>query len=197
MNKAIRILREEHRSLSAVLHGLRHLATAAQDISVRPQFEVFRAMVRYIDEFPERLHHPKEDAFLFERLAARSPESLPVLELLRAEHVEGKKRIRDLERALDQFEASWPHWGGPFLSAVEDYAAFHRRHMLREEREVIPAAERTLTAADWETIEQAFAGHQDPIADLREADLAQLYSRIVSMAPDPIGLGGRWERTQT
>lgn len=197
MNKAIRILREEHRSLSAVMHGLRHLASVSQDMKVRPRFEVFRAMIRYIDEFPERLHHPKEDAFLFERLAARSPESRPVLEALRAEHVEGRKRIRDLERALDQFEASWPHWGGPFMAAVEDYAEFHRRHMMREEREVIPAAERHLTAQDWESIEQAFAGHEDPIADLREADLAQLYSRIVSMAPDPIGLGGRWDRTQT
>ena len=29
-------------------------------------------MLRYIDEYPERLHHPKEDQFLFARLAKRS-----------------------------------------------------------------------------------------------------------------------------
>ncbi len=197
MNRAIRILSEEHRSISAVLHALRHLAHIAGDGSIRPEFSVFRAMIRYIDEFPERLHHPKEDAFLFARLAARAPECVPLLETLRAEHVEGQKRIRDLERALDQFEESWPHWSGPFIVAVDDYAEFHRRHMLREEREVIPAARRALTAEDWRAIGDAFAGNADPIADLREADLAQLYTRIVGMAPSPIGLGVRWEKRRS
>ena len=197
MNKAIRILRDEHRSMAAVLHGLRHLAHSAQEAGVRPRFEVFRAMLRYIDEFPERLHHPKEDAYLFARLAARAPETLPLIEALRAEHVESAQRVRDLERALDEYERSWPHWSGPFLAAVEDYAEFHRRHMRREELEVLPAAERALTGEDWRAIEEAFAGNEDPIADLREQDLAQLYTRIVSIAPAPIGLGARWERAPT
>lgn len=197
MNKAIRILRDEHRSMTAVLHGLRHLAQVSQDPDVQPRFEVFRAMIRYIDEFPERLHHPKEDAYLFARLAARAPETLPLIDALRAEHVESAKRVRDLERTLDEYERAWPHWSGPFLVAVEEYAEFHRRHMRREELEVLPAAERVLTDDDWHAIEEAFAGNEDPIADLREQDLAQLYTRIVSIAPAPIGLGARWEKTPT
>lgn len=197
MNKAIRILRDEHRSLNAVLHGLRHLAHAAQEAGARPRFEVFRAMIRYIDEFPERLHHPKEDAYLFVRLAARAPETLSLIDALRAEHLEGARRVRELERALDEFERNWPHWGGPFLAAVEDYAEFHRRHMRREERELLPAAERALSDEDWRAIEEAFAGNEDPIADLREQDLTQLYTRIVSIAPAPIGLGARWEKAPT
>jgi hemerythrin-like domain-containing protein len=197
MNKAIRILRDEHRSMVAVLHGLRHLAHASQDAGVRPRFEVFRAMIRYIDEFPERLHHPKEDAFLFARLAARAPETVPLIDALRAEHVESAQRVRDLERALDEYERSWPHWSGPFLAAVEDYAEFHRRHMRREELELLPAAERALSDEDWRVIAEAFAGNADPIADLREQDLAQLYTRIVSIAPAPIGLGARWEKAPT
>lgn len=194
MKKAIRVLRDEHRSLTAVLHGLTHLARASQDGAVRPRFEVFRAMIRYIDEFPERLHHPKEDAYLFERLAARDPGARPLVEALRAEHAESAKRVRDLERALDTFERSWPESSGPFLGAVEDYAEFHRRHMQREEEEVLPAAERALREEDWRAIEDAFAGNEDPIADLREQDLAKLYTRIVTLAPPPIGLGARWDR---
>lgn len=192
MNEAIRILRAEHHSLAAVLHGLRHLAHTAENPRVRPQFDVFRAMIRYVDEFPERLHHPKEDQFLFARLAERAPETIPLLDSLRAEHREGARRIRELERTLDQFERSWPHWSGPFAAAVEEYAEFHRRHMQREEREVLPAAERALNAEDWQAIEQAFAGNEDPIADLREQDLTKLFTRIVSIAPAPIGLGARW-----
>lgn len=48
-----------------------------------------------------------------------------------------------------------------------------------------------LTAEDWAAIESAFAGNQDPIADLREKDFDRLYQRIVNLAPAPIGLGDR------
>ena len=64
MNEAIRILRDEHRSISSVLHGLRELARTAQDPAVRPDFSVLRAMIYYIDTYPERLHHPKENDVL-------------------------------------------------------------------------------------------------------------------------------------
>jgi hemerythrin-like domain-containing protein len=80
MKNAISILKSEHRSLSAVLHGLKQLAKDAQDARVRPDFKVFRAMLRYIDEYPERLHHPKEDEHLFARLASRAPHNRALTE---------------------------------------------------------------------------------------------------------------------
>ena len=68
--KAISKIHDEHRSLAAVLHGLKQLAHEAEDSPARPGFAAFRAMIRYIDEFPEKLHHPKEDDYLFARLVA-------------------------------------------------------------------------------------------------------------------------------
>ena len=193
MNRAIRILRDEHRSIAAVLHGLQHLARVAQEPEARPRFEVFRAMIHYIDAFPERLHHPKEDAYLFEYVARRAPEAVPLIESLRAEHLEGARRVRELERAVAEFERTWPLWTGPFVAAVDEYAEFHWVHMRKEEQELLPLAERVLTKADWQAIGDAFAGNKDPIADLREQDFASLYTRIVNLAPAPIGLGERWE----
>ena len=78
MMEAIQILKSEHRSITAVLHGLKELARMAQSATVRPDFRVLRSMIRYIDEYPERLHHPKEDRFLFARLLMRAPEAKPV-----------------------------------------------------------------------------------------------------------------------
>ena len=66
---AVRTLKDEHRTISAVLHGLRYLAQQSLDAKVQPDFSVFHAMIHYIDEFPERLHHPKEEKLLFARLA--------------------------------------------------------------------------------------------------------------------------------
>jgi len=194
MKKAIMILRDEHRSISAVLSGLKELSRMAYEATERPDFKVFRAMLRYIDEYPERLHHPKEDEYLFARLAARLPEAKPLLDELHAEHVDGARRIRDLERTLLFLEDRWPVGAREFRDAVEDYSQFHWSHMRKEEEKVMPLAERHLTEADWKVIDDAFAGNQDPIADLREKDFQVLFSRIASIAPAPVGLGDPWKQ---
>ncbi|HXM80468.1 MAG TPA: hemerythrin domain-containing protein [Burkholderiales bacterium] len=193
MNKAINILRDEHRSISAVLHGLKELARLAQDSRVRPGFEAFRAMVRYIDEYPERFHHPKEDQFLFARLEARAPQASSLVKELRDEHIEGARLIRELERALLLFQERWPAGAREFLSAVSDYVEFHWNHMRKEEEKLLPLAERHLTAQDWVEIEEAFAANADPIGDVREKDFEALFTRIVNLAPQPVGLGDRWK----
>lgn len=195
MNKAISILKSEHRSISAVLHGLKQLARDVQDTRTRPDFRVFRAMLRYIDEYPERLHHPKEDKHLFARVARRVPEARELIEELKAEHLVGNRLVRDLERALIVLEDAWPGGTREFLAAVDAYADFHWKHMRKEEEEVLPLAERRLLPEDWRDIEAAFSGNSDPIAGMRERDFEQLFSRIANLAPAPVGLGKPWQRS--
>jgi hemerythrin-like domain-containing protein len=194
MNEAIRILRDEHRSMSAVLHGLQELARTAQNPSVRPDFAVFRAMIYYIDAFPERLHHPKEDDVLFPRVLVRSPAAGWLVQQLRAEHVKGASLIRDLEAALIAFEMAWPFSADRFAEAVSAYARFHWDHMRKEEQVLLPLADVVLTEEDWNSVAAAFERNEDPIADLREKDFAELFSHIVSIAPAPVGLGKPWRR---
>jgi hemerythrin-like domain-containing protein len=195
MQNAIRIIWNEHRSISAVLSALRALAKMALDPGVQPDFAAFRAMVYYIDSFPERMHHPKEEEHLFARLLVRDPASRPLIGELQAEHETGRALVRDLERALLEFEERWPRNADSFAATVEAYAQFHWNHMRREEQELIPRAEKALLPEDWAQIEAAFAGNEDPIADLREADFRALFQRVVSLAPEPVGLGARWRKT--
>jgi hemerythrin-like domain-containing protein len=192
MKDAIAILKSEHRSISAVLHGLKELARMAQDATVRPRFQVLRSMLRYIDEYPERLHHPKEDEHLFARVAARAPEAKKLIEELKKEHEQGAGLIRELERTLLFFEEGWPAGGREFQHAVDAFADFHWQHMRKEELELLPIAERVLTAGDWRAIERAFATNLDPIAELQERDYERLFSRIANLAPAPVGLGEAW-----
>lgn len=193
MHKSVRVLRDEHRSIAAVLHGLRHLARAAQDPKVKPEFEVFRAMIYYIDAFPERQHHPKEDDLMFAHLARRAPQAASLVEGLRAEHAKGAQLVRDLERVLLRFEQSWPRGADEFAAAVEGYVEFHWSHMRREEHELLPLVEQHLTAEDWSEVDAAFAANVDPLAELEpEGEFAKLYARIVGLAPAPIGLGESW-----
>lgn len=195
MHKGNRILRDEHRSISAVLSGLLELVRIARKPGVQPEFTALHAMIHYIDEYPERLHHPKEDQFLFARLAERAPQALPLIEELRQEHVRGAQLVRELESALLAFEVNGARSLASFDAAVNAYAQFHWDHMRKEEEQLLPLAEKHLTDGDWAWVEDAFAGNQDPIADLRERDFEQLYTRIVNLAPAPVGLGERWQKT--
>ena len=194
MHKSITILHNEHRSISAVVHGLKELARLAQDAKVKPDFRVFRAMLRYIDEYPERLHHPKEDRYLFAKLLERAPQTRPLVGRLTSEHEAGARLVRELERSVVFFEEGWPAGAREFQQTVEEYARFHWDHMRIEEKELIPLAEQHLTAEDWKWVDDAFAGNIDPIADLGEKDFEKLFSRIVSLAPAPVGLGEPWKK---
>jgi hemerythrin-like domain-containing protein len=175
-----------------VLHGLKELARMAQDAKVRPRFQVLRSMLRYMDEYPERLHHPKENDHLFSRLVAREPGARLLVEELQAEHEEGARLIRDLERSLLFFEEGWPAGAREFQQTVDAYADFHWKHMRKEEQQLMPLAERALTAEDWKAINAAFSENRDPVAGLQERDFEQLFSRIANLAPAPVGLGASW-----
>ena len=179
MRPALTIIRDEHRTISAVLQGLKELAREAQRARTPPPFPALRAMVRFIDEFPEKLHHPKEEELLA-RLLAGAPESRALVEALRQEHARGGELIRDLERALIFFEDRAPGGAREFFDAVSAYAEFHWQHMRREEQELLPLAERILGPEDWRAVDASF--EQNP-------DFDKAFSRIVRLAPAPVGLG--------
>lgn len=190
MRTALNVIRAEHRSLAAVIHGLQYLVDEIRKGRPAPDFKVFRAMLHYIDNFPERLHHPKEDRYLFAKLHQRYPEADAVLSGLEAQHVQGARLIRELERAL----LAWEEEGTPafadFAHQVHEYSEFHWKHMREEEDVILPLAERVLTDEDWAEIDAAFEANRDPlIAKDVEKDFDKLFSHIVSIAPPPIGVG--------
>jgi len=188
--EAIRIIREEHRSLAAVLHGMVYLVREIRDRGARPDFALLGAMIYYIDTFPERLHHPKEDKYLFRLLRMRHAEAVPLLERLEQEHRAGAGKIRALEQALARFQQGGFNEFSAFATAVDAYADFHWEHMRAEENEVFPLAEKYLTAGDCEAIDAAFTDHRDPLFGSAAGQAyEELFRRIVNLAPPPIGVG--------
>jgi hemerythrin-like domain-containing protein len=188
--EAIRIIQDEHRSLAAVLHGMLYLVHEIRDRGAAPDFGVFGAMIYYLDAFPERFHHRKEDEYLFARLRLRHPNAAPLLERLETEHRVGAEKIRALEQALTRYQQGGAAEFSAFLAAVEGYAAFHWDHMRSEEKELLPLAEKHLTAADWQEIDAAFLGHTDPLLGTAAGtEYEALFTRIASLAPPPIGVG--------
>jgi len=175
--------------MSAVLRSLVLLSATNRRHGAGADFATLRAMLFYIDEFPERRHHVKESKLLFPKVRARLPSACDLLDRLDEDHARGERRIRDLQRALLAFEVMGETRRGDFQAAVRDYVAFHFEHMALEEREVLPMAERALTAADWDALDAAFGADRDPLTGgRRDAEYQQIFTRIFNALPAPIGL---------
>lgn len=192
MHAALGYIHDEHRTLAAVLHGLKFIIQDIRAAGGQPDFELFRALVYYIDAYPERLHHPKEEAFLFARLRERTREADDLLDDLRHEHEAGESAIRSLEKKLLAFE-----FGGQFEAfgdAADAYVDNYFTHMHKEEQQVLPLARKWLTSEDWEDIRAEFAANTDPAAGGDAPRFRALFSRIVNLAPPPIGVGPLFPR---
>jgi hemerythrin-like domain-containing protein len=186
----LRIIHEEHAALSAMLRSILILLTQHRRSGTLPDFAALRAMLFYVDEFPEKRHHRKESELLFPKLRARTPLNRELLDRLDDDHARGERSIRDLEHALLAFEMLGEIRRQAFEDAAQRYVDFYLAHMRLEEQHVLPLAERVLTEDDWAELDEAFSANRDPLAGHEpEADYRALFTRIVNAVPAPIGLG--------
>ena len=187
--KAIAIIQDEHRAITAVVEALRHIVAEIGAGRMPPDHVLLGALFHYIEQFPERLHHPKEDNFLFARLRVRRPDAAPLLAGLFREHEIGREKFAELKAAWERFRAD-PAALGPFADAVERYSHFHWLHMRKEEDEVFPLAAQALTAEDWASIDAAFASNNDPVVGVPASKaFRELFRRLVAIVPPPYGVG--------
>jgi len=190
-HRALAAIEEQHRSIGAVIHGLQFLTADAVARGTAPDLALLRAMLSYIHEYPDRLHHPAEDRTLFARLRQRTREADDLVAELEAEHAQSERRLEALAGALRRVEEGERDGAAQLASLVRQYADFHWEHMRKEEERVFPIAARTLVDEDWTAIEEAFGSHRDPRfgADDVADGFRKLFSRIVALAPPPIGVG--------
>ena len=190
----LRIIREEHSALAAMLRSILLLLAQHRRQGSQPDFAALRAMLFYVDEFPEKRHHRKESELLFPKLRARTPLLRDVFDRLDDDHARGERNIRDLEHALLGFEMMGESRREAFEQAADRYVSFYLAHMALEEQQILPLAEKVLTEADWADLDDAFAANRDPLTGHEpEEDYRALFTRIVNVVPAPIGLGDEGE----
>jgi hemerythrin-like domain-containing protein len=187
---ALNIIKDEHRSIAAVLHGMQELVRQIRVRGAKIDPRVFRAMLYYLDTFSERMHHPKEDQYLFAPLRQRGAGEEALIAELEKEHAEGGSALRRVEQCLIRYEEGGEKEFPEFAREIERFVEGYWEHMRKEEERIFPLADKLFTPADWEAIDRAFKANADPLAgDRNERDFRKLFSRIVGLAPPPVGVG--------
>lgn len=185
-----RILCAEHEALASMLRSIPLLLDLHRRQASLPDFAALRAMLFYVDEFPEKRHHPKESKLLFPKLRARTPLSRDLLDRLDEDHARGERNVRDLQHALLAFEMMGATRREVFEHAAQRYVDAYLKHMALEEKEIFPLAEKVLDERDWAELDEAFEANRDPLlGHPPDAEYEALFSRIVNIVPAPVGLG--------
>lgn len=189
MSLAATIIRDEHRALASVVKGLQFLIQEIQNRGQTPDFALLHSIVYYIEQFPDKLHHPKEDKYLFPALRQRHPAAAAELDVLEDEHERGTPLTARVAKSLRDYQAD-PSQFDVFAHAVDDYANFHWVHMSREENVILPLAEKYLTPEDWVGINAAFKSNSDPMVGINtQREFRELFRCLVNLMPAPYGLG--------
>ncbi len=183
----IKVIKAEHAALMGMLRSVPPLLAEWRGRQTPPaaaDFALLRAMLFYIDEFPEKLHHPKESQLLFTILRARAPEIRDLLDKLDEDHFRGERAIRDLEHALLAFEMLGEPRRAVFEQMSERYVRAYLNHMQTEEREILPLALKVLSADDWGDLDEAFAANRDPLTGhAPDEEYRALFQKVLGVCP--------------
>lgn len=189
MPSAITIIRDEHRALAAVLRGLQYLVEQIRNGQQSPDFPLLKSMLAYIEAFPDKLHHPKEDQYIYPVLRQRDPSAAPTLDVLEDEHRRGPGYLNKLQDTLDDYQRDSEKFAA-FAEAVSNYAGYQWAHMNKEEDVILPLAEKALLPSDWAEIDAAFSSNADPMVGVStQREFRELFRRVVNLMPAPMGLG--------
>jgi hemerythrin-like domain-containing protein len=181
--RALSVLRQEHRSLLDVVALVERLLEDLARLDSEADFVLLSSALYYIDEFPERVHHPNEERHIFDRLRRRTTNLDPALDRLQAQHVESDVMVGRAARALVRYQGGAADGLPRLRAAVSAYSSLLTAHVAAEE-ELLECASAYLTEGDWFAIAVALETQVDPLSDNWTAgEFRRLSGRIRSMLP--------------
>jgi branched-chain amino acid transport system ATP-binding protein len=190
--QALDIIQAEHRGMWRVASAMDALGqTLAQPQETRASAATIAELLDYIDAYVDKIHHPKEDEYLFRMLRQRDAGAASDIERLEREHRDGPRYRDELRRMARDVAQDNGADTRALVSALASFTEHMRAHIRLEETTVMPAARKALSEEDWKAIDAAFLDNDDPLFGVRTRnEFEALKARIVALAPEPVGLGG-------
>lgn len=168
MPKVLRQLRKEHADIARLL-GLLDRQLAVFAAGERPDYDLVRKVIDYFLDYPDAVHHPKED-LIYRRLAGCDDALAKAVGNLESEHEALAAKTGDLAEILREILAEELIDRARMRDMTEDFVRTYRSHMRREEEQMFPAAEQYLSAEDWVAIDAHAKDRSDPLFGSRVAE---------------------------
>ena len=142
-------------------------------------FDIALDVVRYLTDYSDRYHHPRED-LMYDRLLLRLPQVGSDIKQVIAQHDELASAGRNLKEHLAAVESDALVTRDSLQQVGEAYIAQLRAHMFSEEDVFFPIAARHLKDTDWEEIESELRVSPDPVfGDRPDAEQPNRFAALV------------------
>ena len=171
--------REEHRYFTRLLELLRRemdvFATGET-----PDYGLMLDILAYLRDWADQYHHPREDE-VFRRLVRIRPDRELPMARLRQEHRVIEHAGETLRQLLEEAAADAMVSRAEIEVAAASYLVYYGNHIQTEEEDLIPLAERLLSAEDWAAAKAAAPAAANPLRDAQQgARFAELRRRIAA-----------------
>ncbi len=185
MPETLHRLHDDHAIMDRLLNALDRQLDVFEN-GETPDYELIGGILDYCLQFPDRYHHPKEDAIL-ERIKATAPEAAEALSVIEAEHAELAALTKRLSEIVHQVLLDQEIPRHLFSEAGRAFSGLYRRHIDWEESHFLPRAEALLSEADWRAVDQAFATAPDPLGpDASESRYKRLREDLLRFEADQV-----------
>lgn len=182
MAHIIEQLRRDHRNMQQLLGIIEREMKAYRDDEF-PDFDLLRMIAEYTVNYPELVHHPKEN-LIYQRLASRDPTLQSAVGDLISEHQRLAEMTQRLTVAIARVASDETLPREWLDSVVETYLSANRRHIMMEEQKLYPRALAVLTRQEWAEIDDQAATLEDPVFGSKvTAAYLYLHKRITQEIP--------------
>ena len=182
MAHIIEQLRRDHRNMRQLLDIIEREMKSYHDDEF-PDFDLLRMIAEYTVNYPELVHHPKEN-LIYQRLVSRDR----TLQTTVGDLIDEHKRLAEMTQRLaatiarvasdEQLPRDW------LDSLVETYLSVIRHHIIMEEEKLYPRALALLTQQEWAEIDAQAANIEDPVFGSKvAAAYLYLHKRITQECP--------------
>ena len=125
-------------------------------------YDTIGAILQYCQEYPDAVHHPKED-LVYGRLRDRNPALAAEVGDLEEDHRKLAEMTLSLSALIERALAEETVNREQVHNLTRDFIGRYRRHIKREEQSVFPAALDALSDQDWSDIDSQLDDQDDPL----------------------------------
>lgn len=141
--------------------------------------EVLNDAMRYMVDYADKLHHPKED-IMFRRLQNVAPQSRELIEEMFQEHQVITKTGSEFHELVQAVEYGDFVLRKEIIAKGREYVQSLYSHMAKEEDQLLKTASQVLSSADHAELEREISEMQDPLfGEEIQREYKALYEHIL------------------
>ncbi|MCH8134926.1 MAG: hemerythrin domain-containing protein [Proteobacteria bacterium] len=178
MSDVIAALKLDHANIAKILELLESEILAIE-VGKTPDYPLLQDIMCYMNQYPDRFHHRKEDLILAQLVKCDPTAGAAVSDAL-DEHISIGLAGREFDRLLGTSDVDSVDVRERLGKAAFAYIRALRQHMLLDEKKLFPLAIAVLTDKDWQEIEGAVDAIEDPLFETMIADSDQRLYRLIT-----------------